>query len=314
MNPNMSFSKSTSSTFAGILAIIMWSSNVAVSKIAMNDLGPLSAAFYIYFFSGILNFFILLTALGRHKFLSHLKELPGKYYLQTGIFIIFNNVFFYLALGLAKTNEELIIVALLNYLWPVLITVFRIPVYKVKVKPLLFYPGIAAAFAGISIALLQGYTAEELAAIAGALNDNFLAFIFALMGAVSWAIYSNLIRKYGCKEDIVALPLLFIFSGLVFAIIQFFSVEAQSFSLYPLYSNPYLIYTIIGPTCLGYTFWFFAMKYGNRNFVTSLSYLIPLGSVFLVGLIHSIPVRPMFWVSAALIVSGAILGMKAIRE
>ncbi len=310
----MPLSKATISTFAGILAIIMWSSNVAVSKIAMNDMGPLSAAFYIYFFSGILNIIILLSTLGRYKFLGHLKELSIKYYLQTGIFIIFNNVFFYLALGLAKTNEELIIVALLNYLWPVLITIFRIPIYKAKVKPILFYPGIIAAFAGISIALLQGYTAEELAAIAGALNDNFLAFIFALIGAVSWAIYSNLIKKYECKEDIVALPLLFIFSGIVFAVIQFLSGEAQSFSLHPLYSNPYLIYTIIGPTCLGYTFWFLAMKYGNRNFVTSLSYLIPLGSVFLVGVIHSIPVRPLFWVSAALIVTGAILGMKAIKD
>jgi hypothetical protein len=38
-------SKSILATLAGILAIIMWSSNVAVSKTAMNDLGTYSAEF-----------------------------------------------------------------------------------------------------------------------------------------------------------------------------------------------------------------------------------------------------------------------------
>jgi len=280
----------------------------------MNDLGPYSAAFYIYFFSGILNIVFLFAVLGKKQLFTNFKVLPLKYYMQTGIFIVFNNVFFYLALGLSKTNEELIIVALLNYLWPVLISVFRVPINKAKVKPLLFYPGIIAALTGITIALLQGYSAQQLMEIARALDDNFLAFLFAFIGAVSWAIYSNMIKKYGTKEDIVALPILFVFSGMVFFAIEFFRGGAQSFSLQPLYSNPYLIYTIIGPTCMGYLFWFFAMKNGNRNLVTSLSYLIPLGSVAILSIMHSIPVRPMFWVSALLLITGAILGMKALKD
>jgi drug/metabolite transporter (DMT)-like permease len=311
---NIQISKSTFSTIAGILAILMWSSNVAVSKTAMNELGPYSAAFYIYFFSGVLNIFILLAALGKNTLFAHFKALPLRYYVQTGIFIVFNNVFFYLALGLSKTNEELIIVALLNYLWPVLISVFRVPIYRVKIKPLLFYPGIIAALTGIAIALLQGYSAQQLIDIASALDDNFLAFLFAFIGAVSWAIYSNLIKKYNTKEDIVALPVIFIFSGLVFIAIEIIRGDALTFTLSPLYTNPFLIYTIAGPTCLGYLFWFFAMKHGNRSLVTSLSYLIPLGSVAILSLMHAIPVRPMFWVSAILLISGAILGMKAIRE
>lgn len=291
----------------------MWSSNVAVSKSAMNELGPFSAAGFIYFFSGIINFLIIWAASGGKMLFEHIKELPLKYYTQTGIFIVFNNVFFYLALGLSKTNEELILVALINYLWPVLITVFRIPIYKVKIKFWLFFPGILAAFTGIVIALLQGYNGKELLRIAAALDDNFLAFIFAFIGAVSWAVYSNLIGKSSHKDDKAALPVIFVLSGLVFFILQFYSKDAQNISLYPLISNPSLIYTIIGPTSLGYLFWFFAMKHGNSNLVTSISYLIPLGSVFILGLIHSIPVKPMFWVSAILIITGAVLGMKAVK-
>jgi drug/metabolite transporter (DMT)-like permease len=310
----MPLSKSFLATLAGIIAVIIWSSNVAVSKKVMNEMGAFNAAFYIYFFSGIVNIFILLFVLGGIKLWNHLRTLPLRYYLQTGIFFVLNNVFLYAALGLAKKDEELLIVALLNYLWPVLIFVFRVPIYRASIIPTLFYPAIVSALAGIIIALLQGYTAQELLNIARALNDNFLAFLFAFLGAVSWALYSNLIRKYKSGEDIAAIPLIFILSGAVFFIIQFFKGQVQSLSLEPLFSNPYLIYIIIGPTCLGYLFWFLAMKHGNRNLVTSLSYLIPLGSVFLVSVIHSIPIRPMFWVSVALLISAAVLGMKAVKE
>jgi drug/metabolite transporter (DMT)-like permease len=312
MNPTPAQSKAA--TIAGILAIIIWSSNVAVSKTVMNGLGAFNAAFYIYFFSGIINIFILILALGRVKFFHHLKTLPLKYYSQTGIFFVLNNVFLYTALGLTKTNEELLIVTLLNYLWPVLIFVFRVPINKAKIIPILFYPALAFALAGIVIALLQGYSAQQLLEIASALDDNFLAFLFAFMGAASWAVYSNLIRKYRSDEDIVALPIIFVFSGLVFFVIQVFRGDVQSMNLQLLYVNPFLIYTILGPTCLGYLFWFLAMKHGNRNLITSLSYLIPLASVYLISLLHSIPVRPLFWFSAILIVLGAIMGMRAIKD
>ncbi len=310
----MSGSKTQLASFAGILAIIVWSSNVAVSKTVMNEFGPFNAAFYIYFFSGIVNFIILFAALGRIKFLGYLKSLPSKYYLHTGIFFIFNNVFFYVALGLAKSNEELIIVTLLNYLWPVLIYIFRVPIYHSRINPVLYFPAIILALAGILIALLQGYSGQQLIEIAAALDDNFLAFLFAVMGAVSWALYSNLIKKYKSSDDIAAMPLIFMVSGLVFFGIQVFRGDAQSFSLSPLLSSPSLIYSILGPTCLGYLFWFLAMKHGNRNLVTSLSYLIPVGSVFLVSSIHSIPVRPMFWVSVALLTLAAIMGMKSVKD
>jgi len=314
MNLTSSAAKSKLASLAGILAVIAWSSNIAVSKTVMNEMGTYHAAFLIYIFAGILNFLILLFALGRTNLISHFKKLPVRYYLHTGIFFIMNNIFLYTAIGLAKKDEELLIVALLNYLWPVLIFIFRVPLFRARIKPFLFYPAIIFAVTGIIIALLQGYNSNEMVAIITSLDDNFLAFLFAFMGAVSWALYSNLIRKYRSGDDIAAMPLIFIISGLVFLTILFARGEMQSLDLHALISSPSLFYIIIGPTCLGYLFWFLAMKYGNRNMVTSLSYLIPMASVFLVSLVHSIPVRPMFWVSVILLIAAAGLGMKAFEE
>jgi drug/metabolite transporter (DMT)-like permease len=314
MNYRNIFSKSGGATLAGILAVIMWSSSVAATKTVMTDLGTFKGAFYVYLFGGLVNFLILLIVLGRSHFLISLKSIPYRYYLHTGVFFILNNVFFYVAIGLAHNDKEILIVALLNYLWPVLIFIFRVPIYHSRIIPWLFFPAIAAAISGISIALLQGYTLDELFTIVQSLNDNFLAFLFAFLGAASWALYSNLIRKYKTNDDIAVIPVILVFTGILFFIILIFKGEAQNLSLEPVYSNPNLIYTFVGPTCLGYLFWYLAMKHGNRNLVTSLSYLIPLGSVYLISVIRSFPVRPMFWVSAILLVLAALLGMKAVKD
>ena len=48
------------STIAGIIAILLWSTNIAYSKSIMEKEGIYHAGFYIYFFSGICNLIILL--------------------------------------------------------------------------------------------------------------------------------------------------------------------------------------------------------------------------------------------------------------
>ncbi len=277
-------------------------------------MGAFNAAFYIYFFSGILNLIVLFAVLGGKKFRDYFKSLPFSYFLGPGLFFILNNIFLYAAIGLTRNDEELIIVTLLNYLWPVLIFVFRVPIFRVKIIPGFFFSAIAMATAGIAVAFLQGYSAEKLFAIVSAMDDNFLAFLFALSGAASWAIYSNLISKYKSREDIVAIPVVFIISGLVFFCIQLLKGENSILNLVPIYNNPYLYLTILGPTCLGYLFWFLGMKYGNRDLITGLAYMIPLGSVMLLSQIHSIPIHPLFWVSTILIIAGAVLGIKAVPE
>ena len=305
--------KKNAASIAGILAIIIWSSNVGASKKVMNDLGIFRAAFLIYFFSGTLNFIILLAAFGKRKFVGFLKHLPVHYYLRTGIFFILNNVFLFLAIGLAVKPEEIIIVTLLNYTWPVLIFIFRVPIFHLKIRPLFFFGAITAAFTGITIAILQGYTYSEIKAIVSALHDNFLAFICALSGAVSWALYSNLLKKYKKNDDIIALPVIFIASSLVFFIILLFKGNFFAVFSPENFGNPYLIYVITGPTCLGYLLWFIAMKYGNRSLIVSLAFFIPLGSVYILSRIHVFPVTPMFWTATALITAAAFLGIRSVK-
>jgi len=310
----MPFSKKTSATFAGILAIIIWSSTVAVSKKVMTELGTYTAAFYIYFFSGLINILILMFFMGAKGFHHQLRMLPFSYYLKTGIFFLAYNIFLYLSIGMSAKDEDLLIVSLLNYLWPVLIVILKIPLNHARIRPAPFWIGIIASVSGIALALFQGYKAEELIKIMRALDDNFLAFLFAFLGAISWALYSNLISRYKTSDDIAAIPIIFIISGLLFFVLLIFRGEIHNLTLTPIYHNPYLVYTILGPTCIGYLFWFLAIKQGNRNLVVSFSYFIPLSSVAFISLLHSIPVRPTFWISAILLVAGAILGLKAVKE
>ena len=75
-----------------------------------------------------------------------------------------------------------------------------------------------------------------------------------------------------------------------------------------------LIYLAVFPSCLAYLFWDIAMKRGRRNLVVAASFLIPLVSTMISGLHLRVRIGPPFWAAAFLIVTGAVLSHRAIRD
>jgi len=304
-------SKYQLSTFAGILAILFWGSNVAFSKSVLETEGTYNGAFYIYFFSGILNFVILYFALGKKDFIKKIRSLPFSYYYKTGIFFILNNILLFIAIGLTKNNKELIIVTILNYLWPVLIYILKIPIFKEKPKPLIFATGLLSVVTGLFFVFFQEYSFSEIIEMLKFTNTNIWAYFFAFLTAFSWAIYSNLIKKYNTNDDIIAIPFIFTFTGIIFAFVQLFNQRIDTLDFTVLYKNTDLLITIIAPTSLGYLFWYFGIKFGNKKLITSLSYFIPVISILLISYIYSFKIEPIFWIGTLLTVLGAILSYKS---
>jgi drug/metabolite transporter (DMT)-like permease len=301
-------------TMAGLLSTILWASNIAFSKSAMNKEGNLNAAFYIYFFSGIATFLVLLILQKEIGFFKRLRNLPFSYYLKTGIFFILNNVLLFIAIGLTRNNEELIIVTLLNYSWPIMIYILGIPLHKLKIPLKTLLPGIILSFLGISLALLQGYTSEIVGKIIRAGDDNLIAYFLAFMTSVSWAIYSNLTSKYKTEDDIAGIPIIFLISGLIFLLITAIKGQLTTVHLSGIFQNPDLLYLIAGPTSLGYLFWYFAMKKGNKYLVTSISFFIPLFSILIISFKFHTEIRFFFWLSAMMLITGSYLCYKSFQD
>jgi drug/metabolite transporter (DMT)-like permease len=139
------------------------------------------------------------------------------------------------------------------------------------------------------------------------LDDNFLAYLLALLTAVSWALYSNLTKKFVTDDDFAALPVIFMLSGLPFLYLLISQGNFEFKSLELVYSNPELIYTIVFPTALGYIFWTIAMKKGNKDLVVSISFIIPFLAVLFIGLKFSTKVGMLTWIASIFLISSAYL-------
>lgn len=300
-------------TIAGILAVIIWSTTIAFSKSVMETEGNYSAMFLIYFFSGILMFGVLLIWL-KKEFFTKWKKLSFKYYSRIGIFLLLNNTLLFIAIGFTSNENELLIVTIINYLWPIITYIIKVPMFHLKPKMGLFILSILLAVSGVIIAFSQTYSIHDFMLAFKAGNYSIWAYVLTLLTAVSWGLYSNLTKKYHTNDDIAALPIIFIVSGLLFLLVQIFQGQFVLSSLSSLYKNYELIYMIIGPTAAAYLLWYIAMKKGNKNLVVSISFLIPLLSIVVLSLKFSKEIGVLFWVAAIFLIAGAFLSYKAIPE
>jgi drug/metabolite transporter (DMT)-like permease len=300
-----SHTPNTLASLAGILAILLWSTNIAFSKSIMEKEGTYNAAIYIFLFSGLCNALILSFYFGGREFFRKLKGLPISYYTKTAIFFIFSNILLYLAIARVSTNEELVIVSILNYSWPMLIYVLKIPVLGLPFKRALLAAGILFSGIGLVLAFMQGYSGHEIRSIWAAGDDNLTAYFLALLNSVCWALYSNLTIRSRREDDIAGIPVVFLIVGILFLVIQWIRHEGSTVSFSRIYLNPELLYQVLGPTGLGYLLWYIGMRRGNRNLITSLSFFIPVLSMFIIGLKFRIHIGPVFWVAIGLLILGS---------
>jgi len=297
-------------TLLGILALVFWSTSVAFSRSVTEHMGTLNTAFFNLLFSGML----LLGIQGliyKKEFFLKFKRLPFAYFYKVGIFMVLYMVVFYAAVGGAASREAVIVVGIINYLWPGLTFLFSVPLLKHKARYGLLIIGIVIAFAGAAAAHLEG---NRLSAtdIRLTVKDNLLPYGFALLAAVSWGLYSNLARKFKTEGDIISVPLIFIISSGVVLALMLFQGKAPELTLAG-WEYPEFAYLVTFPTALAYLSWNRAMRDGNKNLVTAISYLVPLASTLISGLYLHVNIGPGFWAAAFMVLLGAVVCKKAVN-
>ncbi len=299
----------------GLAAIVLWSTTIAFSRSLTEQLGTLTAAALIYTIAGLIG--LLYTAVRPGAF-QKLLHLPRLYLLGCGALFVVYMAALYLAVGLAADRVQVLIVGLINYLWPALSLVFSIPILGQRARP--FLPlGILLALAGIGLATTSGSPVSIQALLrgpsGGILPDvppsGLLPYGFALAAAICWGLYSNLSRRWAAENDGSAVPLFLLASGLLLGILRAFTPEISHWS--PA-SAAQLAYMSIFPGMLAYILWDIAVRKGEIILVESLSYLTPLLSTLFSTLILS--VRPGFpvWIGAILVIIGAIICKASIVE
>ena len=212
--------------------------------------------------------------------------------LALGVYGLFG---YHAALFLALQTAPSVQANLVNYLWPLLIVLLA-PLFIKSSK----------LTARIVLAALVGFAGAAIAVLSGGASEGGLAigYLFALIAAIVWATYSLGTKLVGNFPT--AAVGMFAFVAGVLAIAAHFLIESPV----SIQGSDWLLLILlgIGPLGAAFYFWDYAIKNGNPQQVGLLSFLTPLLSTTILVLSTGAELSPLLFISALLIIAGALLG------
>ena len=283
------------STCIGLSAIVLWASIVALIKKSALLLGAELAILLIYSLSAVL----LVILFGLPKF----KKIPIRFLcVTTFLFVAYEFCLSY-AIGLTSTERQAIEVSILNYLWPTFTIIALIMADEFQFKWSIFF-GIILSFLGVAY-IQFGSTGFELASLIANLLANPWVYILALLGAIIWAIYCVVTRRYKIQENPIAFYFLMI---AVLMWIKFFSFGGSLVTLQRLdWNSGVYVFLAAFTLGLGYAAWNIGIVKGNISLLIACSYFTPiLSSVFAVWVLAA-TLPTTFWQGVIAVTVGSII-------
>jgi len=292
------------STALGFCAILLWSTTVALARSISEQIGPLTAGASVYLTGGII---LSCDLIYRERSIKRLIKLPRAYLFGCGaLFLIYTTTLF-LALGLALNRQQTLEIGLVNYLWPTLTILFSLFILSKRASFLLI-PGTLVAFFGIVLVLTQG-TSISWDSFSSNVLSNPVAYGLGLIAAVSWGLYSNLTRRWAGSNNVGAVPLFVMVTGLTLLLFCLLHPEEGAWNI-----RTVAEVTLLGlATALAYVFWDIAMRKGDIVLVASCSYFTPFLSTVVSCIYLQVMPGISLWVGCILIIAGSFLSWRSIE-
>jgi drug/metabolite transporter (DMT)-like permease len=292
-------------TILGISAILLWSATVALARSISERIGPLTAGAAVYLSASV---FLTCSLFLKERSFKTLQKLPRTYVLGCGALFVLYTLTLFLALGLAATRRQTIEVGLLNYLWPALTILFSLFILGKRASVGLI-PGTLLALLGVCLVLTQG-TSVSWSSFLMNLLSNPVAYGLGAFAAISWALYSNLTRRWGEPNSSGAVLLFTLTTGIAFWLIRLFRPEEGAWSIRVVAEVAFLSLA----TALAYVFWDIAMREGDVVLVASCSYLTPFFSTVVSSMYLRVLPSISLWLGCLLIIAGSFLSWRSIRQ
>lgn len=294
----------SSATVGGLIALLLWSTTVALARSASEQVGPFTAAAAIYGVSAAATCISLLFAPGK---LQQMLRLPRLYLGVCGSLFVLYMIALYVAIGLAHDRTQTLVVALLNYLWPSLTILFSLPLLRIRAR-LWLLPGTVLALAGVCLVLTQGHNLSR-EALAESSLANPAAYVLATFAAIAWALYSNLTRRWASGSGPGAAGLFLSATALVMLLLSLCSHEPRTWNVRAMAEV-----TAMGiANWAAYGLWDKAMRGGNMSLVAAASYGTPLLSTVISCLYLGVIAGRSLWVGCVLLIGGSLLSWVSIR-
>ena len=294
----------------GLVAVVIWSSSICLSRSLMEKVGMFTAVGAIDLPAGIISFLFYWIVRRLNPDRPAIKFCP-RHLAVCGIPFVLYMLCLYLAVGLAKNRQQVIEVGLLNYLWPTFTLIFSIPLLKKRANFWLL-PGTAVALSGIVLAnIVINDLRISIPELWRNLCDNAVPYLLALAAAVLWGLYSNLSSRFSKESNVYNIPSFLLATGIVLQIIRCFFPEQSAWNNTALVE---LAVAVLFPTITAYIMWDFAMRRGNLLLVASFAYFTPLLSTILSGLYLGVSLTVGVWFACALVIVGACISKSSLKE
>lgn len=292
-------------TIAGIMAILLWSSTVALARRLAEQVGPLTAGCSV-FLSASMVLAVLWTREERSQIMR--RKLPRKFLVGCGVLFVAYSISLFLALGLAHNRFQTVEIGLLNYLWPSLTLLFSLFLLGNRATIGLL-PGTGLALLGVFLVLTQAGSVTW-----NSFSANFLrnpaAYGLGILAAVVWGLYSNLSRRWGTSASGGAVLLFTLATGIAFGLIRILQPESGNWTPRAIAEMSVLALA----TAMAYLFWDLAMRKGDMVLVVSCSYLTPFLSSLVSCLYLGVLPGRNLWLGCFCIIAGSFLSWHSIQR
>ena len=289
----------TRATLIGLIAVVLWSTIVALIRGVAEAMGPAGGAAMIYTVGAIL----LRLTVG----LPRPRTSPRAYLYAGGLSFVAYELCLALSLGYATSSRQAIEVSLVNYLWPSLTILFAVLFNKQR-STVWIIPGVLLAFIGVWWAQ-GGAQGLNLADTAANIRDNPLSYGLAFAGALIWAVYCTVTARMANGTSQVTL--FFTFTAVAFWIKFLIGGDTVMHLDWGVALQIALAGAAMG---FGYAAWNVGILHGNIAVLAVASYFIPVVSSALAAVILSAPLAAGYWNGAAMVCVGSLLCWRATRS
>lgn len=278
--------------FYASLAILCWATVATAFKLALDQIDFLSLVFWSSIFSTITLFLIARQSQRLAQFqLWQQKDILASIGLGA-----LNPAIYYLLLFKAYSLLAAQQAQVLNFIWPMVLTLLSVLFYKEKLNHWAW------------LAMLLSFSGVTLIAISGrglALGDvSLMGVILALASAVFWAAYW-LLNRNDTQDVVLRLLLNFAFGSLWVGILISLTNGWHWPSLNGLLGATYIA---LFEMSLAFLFWLKALKAApNTAQLSNLIFITPFLSLLVIALVLGEQIQTTTWLGLGLIIAGIVL-------
>ena len=282
----------------GLMAVVLWGTVVGLIRSVSERFGPIGGAALIYTVGSA--FLVLLLGLPR------VRSFPRAYLLSGSLLFVAYEICLSLSLVFAANRGQAIELGIVNYLWPCFTVILAILINGQRASAWVV-PGIALSLCGI-VWVVGGDGGVSWERLVANVSSNPLSYGLAFSGAIIWAVYCNVTKRYADGKNGVAL--FFMLTAAVLWIKYGFSAEPALTFAWPAVLE---LCVTGGAMAAGYALWNVGILNGNLTLLATASYFTPVLSTFFAAIWLSTRLTMTFWQGVAMVTAGSLICWAATR-